>query len=720
MRRSLVAVAAAIGILVAGTGLAPAEVAQAADDTPVWWRNAAERTLLSPGNAAEPGWEGDRWVGYCDPEEYPEGCAEEGVHRAVWQFEGFDILRELEPEDITSATFILNGETGWLDDVGCTANSLEFYDAPLITPETDWSSTEAWTADKRVGQWSGYWSACEKTPRWTGYFSVDVTQLAVEAARDDRTSLAVGVRAADETCMTCGWNLLHQHAILRINFNRAPLAPSELSIGFLNTKVDCVDEPVLRTTMPFIGAVIPEPDGASHVNFVETATFRLTSADDPGTVLWEGASTGNNELRRFYQVEVPPGILEHDGRYRIAVTGTDNHGLTGPESSCVFRVDTVRPEIPTITPLVGAEAVYVAGRQGRGGPGIPGAFLIDGPGDDDVDYTYVLNGISGTLPGGEHPVIHAIPRGYGRNKLTVRAVDAAGNTSDAVVHEFEVSKTHFFVPTPPAVTVEGPTSWTVGDPAPVMAVTLSPDAVTPYGTVTVSAGATVVGSAQFDARTEELTLDTAAIDPATTALTFTYRAFPGAPEWNESRPLAVTLPDFVVDRFPSISGTVQVGKTLTANRSPWTPTPTTVRYQWRLDGKAVASATSRTWKVPASAKGKKVSVAVTGSHAGYATRTVVSPAATVKAATFVVPKAKISGKPQVGATVKAVRGTWSPQPSTVRYQWKVGGKAVKGATRSSFKIPASAKGKTVTYVVKGSRSGYTTKAVTSAAVRAVR
>src|SRR5690606_19937859 len=263
VRRSLVAVAAAIGILVAGTGLAPAEVAQAADDTPVWWRNAAERTLLSPGNAAEPGWEGDRWVGYCAPEEYPEGCAEEGVHRAVWQFEGFDILRELEPEDITSATFILNGETGRLDDVGCTANSLEFYDAPLITPETGWSSTEAWTADKRVGQWSGYWSACEKTPRWTGYFSVDVTQLAVEAARDDRTSLAVGVRAADETCMTCGWNLLRQHAILRINFNRAPLAPSELSIGFLNTKVDCVDEPVLRTTMPFIGAVIPEPDGAS-------------------------------------------------------------------------------------------------------------------------------------------------------------------------------------------------------------------------------------------------------------------------------------------------------------------------------------------------------------------------------------------------------------------------------------------------------------------------
>ncbi|MFD7308295.1 hypothetical protein [Promicromonospora sp. NPDC059942] len=179
--------------------------------------------------------------------------------------------------------------------------------------------------------------------------------------------------------------------------------------------------------------------------------------------------------------------------------------------------------------------------------------------------------------------------------------------------------------------------------------------------------------------------------------------------------------NFVASRSPSVAGTVQVGKTLTANRWTWTPTPTTVKYQWRLDGKSVSGATSKTWTVPASAKGKKVSVAITGSKTGYTTKTLASPStAAVKAGVFVAPATKITGTVKVGSTLKAVRGTWTPQPSTVKYQWKVGGVAVKGATNYFFKVPASAKGKRVAVVVTGSRTGYTTKTVTSALTSAVR
>ncbi|MEV0894965.1 hypothetical protein [Promicromonospora sp. NPDC050262] len=178
---------------------------------------------------------------------------------------------------------------------------------------------------------------------------------------------------------------------------------------------------------------------------------------------------------------------------------------------------------------------------------------------------------------------------------------------------------------------------------------------------------------------------------------------------------------FSASRSPSVAGTVQVGKTLTANRWTWTPTPTTVKYQWRLDGKAVSGATSKTWTVPASAKGKKVSVAITGSKTGYTTKTLASPAtAAVKAGVFVAPATTITGTVKVGSTLKAVRGTWTPQPSTVKYQWKVGGVAVKGATNYFFKVPASAKGKRVAVVVTGSRTGYTTKTVTSALTSVVR
>jgi hypothetical protein len=169
---------------------------------------------------------------------------------------------------------------------------------------------------------------------------------------------------------------------------------------------------------------------------------------------------------------------------------------------------------------------------------------------------------------------------------------------------------------------------------------------------------------------------------------------------------------FSVPRSPSVSGTPQVGKTLTAVRGPWTPSPTKTTYQWRVNGRAVSGATSSAWKVTSSAKGKKVSVAITGSKSGYLTRTLVSPAtAPVKAGVFVAPAPTISGTARVGSTLQVYRGTWTPLPSTVTHQWKIDGRSVAGATRSTFRVPTSARGKRVSVVVTGSLAGYTTKSV---------
>jgi hypothetical protein len=687
------------------------------EEDPVVWRDAASRTVLNPDAPSDYGWEGDRWVGYCDPVEYADGCAAAGVQRAVWQFDGFGLLADLEPEDITGATFIVNGETAWLDDVGCTANRLEIYDVPLISAATDWASTSAWTADRRVGGMSTYWPACEENPGYTGYFSFSAKQLAVDAARDDRTSVAVGVRAADESCMTCGWNLLRQHAILRINFNRAPLPPSALSIGFLYSKVPCIGEPALRTTMPFIRATIPDPDPIGGSNWVETATYRVADAAAPGTVLWEGTST---TYQSGHQAEVPPGVLVDGGRYVLTVFGTDNHGLSGPGTTCTFTIDTTPPEAPSVTPLVGGAAVYPTGVI-RGGGGILGAFLLTSGSDDIVSYEYwVENGMTGSVAAGKNTVLQVAPLRSGENILSVRAVDKAGNYSSTVTYLLDASDSDFIVETPPAITMTGPTTYTLGD-VPSVSVRLSEDAVTPYGTVTVKWGSTVVGNAPFDERTEHLTLDAAALGSGTKELTFTYRAYPEAPAWSTSRTIRIEPPAFLVSRSPSISGTAQVGKILTANRWIWTPTPTTVRYQWRADGRPVSGATSPTWKIPASAQGKPISVAVTGSRNGYTTKTVVSPATTaVRAGVFVAPQPTIAGTQRVGYTLKAVRGTWTPQPSAVKYQWKVGGVAVRGATGSAFTLPASARGKRVTVVITGSRLGYTTKTVTAAPTGVIR
>ncbi|MFE7504975.1 hypothetical protein [Promicromonospora sp. NPDC057488] len=188
---------------------------------------------------------------------------------------------------------------------------------------------------------------------------------------------------------------------------------------------------------------------------------------------------------------------------------------------------------------------------------------------------------------------------------------------------------------------------------------------------------------------------------------------PTAPaRWRGTLTVGTVEGVFSAPRSPALSGTAQVGKTLTAVRGTWTPSPTKTTYQWRVDGKAVSGATGSTWKVPSSARGKKVSVAVTGTKTGYTTKTLVSPSSSaVKAGVFSAPAPRITGTPKVGAKLSVVRGAWTPQPTTAKYQWKVGSTTIKGATRSFFTVPSSARGKRVTVVVTGSAAGYTTKVV---------
>lgn len=683
---------------------------------------SSTNTVLRPSGPSGYNWTGTQWVGYCDPAEYAEGCDAAGIQRLVWQFDGVDILRELEPGDITSAEFFANSDEAWLDDVDCTPSRLDFYDIPRISSATGWASTTAWTESRRVGGSTFYWGACEQTPHYLGFFDLDATQLAVNAAKADRSSVTIGVRAADETCMTCGWTSFKRSATLVVRFNRPPLTPTNLKTGSSDwgDGEPCVSGQVVRTTAPRLSADItdPDPGGMPDDSAPVFATFRVAQASAPDTVLWEGSESYSHTGR--HSISVPSGILEHDGRYVWSVLGTDDGGLNGSTASCAFSIDISSPAAPVIVPLVGDQTVYLE-RTVRGGLGVTGSFLLTSSSNDVARYRYGINTQvpSNEIAATENTVLQIAPSRAGLNYLWIDAVDEVGNVSKQTVHEFYVS---FNAPTspPPAITVTGPTSYTFGD-IPTASVTLSADAATPYGTVTVKSGSVTVGSASFDERTEELELDPLALGAGTKTLTFTYQAFPGAPAWSTTRTVTITPLTFVASRSPSISGTVQVGKTLTANRWTWTPTPTTVKYQWRLDGKAVSGATSKTWTVPASAKGKKVSVAITGSKTGYTTKTLASPAtAAVKAGVFVAPATTITGTVKVGSTLKAVRGTWTPQPSTVKYQWKVGGVAVKGATNYYFKVPASAKGKRVAVVVTGSRTGYTTKTVTSALTSAVR
>ncbi|AEI13376.1 Ig domain protein [Cellulomonas gilvus] len=170
---------------------------------------------------------------------------------------------------------------------------------------------------------------------------------------------------------------------------------------------------------------------------------------------------------------------------------------------------------------------------------------------------------------------------------------------------------------------------------------------------------------------------------------------------------------FVAPR-PTVAGTLKVGSTLTARLGTWQPAPTGVTYRWLADGTTITGATGSTLRLTSKHVGKKIAVAVTGTRAGYTTVTVTSVARTWSLQAGAV---TISGTPAVGKTLRADPGTWGPGTVTLRYQWKVNGVAVTGATSRTYTVRGADRGDKVTVTVTGSKTGFPTTSRTSGAVR---
>ncbi|WP_062388231.1 CAP domain-containing protein [Demequina iriomotensis] len=80
------------------------------------------------------------------------------------------------------------------------------------------------------------------------------------------------------------------------------------------------------------------------------------------------------------------------------------------------------------------------------------------------------------------------------------------------------------------------------------------------------------------------------------------------------------------------------------------------------------------------------------------------------------PKPTLSGKKKVGSVLTAKSGSWSPTPSTVTYRWLRDGKRIDGAGGRTYRVTKADRGHTITVKVIAKRSGYLTKARTSAGI----
>ncbi len=176
-----------------------------------------------------------------------------------------------------------------------------------------------------------------------------------------------------------------------------------------------------------------------------------------------------------------------------------------------------------------------------------------------------------------------------------------------------------------------------------------------------------------------------------------------------SAPSPAVLPGTFTAPVPTIAGVVRVGSTLTVKPGTW-PAGSVLTYQWRVNGVAVAGATSTTF-VPAPVDySKKVTVSVTGTRSPVLVTTKTS-AATVPVASTAFSNTTlptITGTPQVGVPLTADIGPWTPATTTWAYRWYANGVAIKGAMAATFTPTGAQLGMRLSVKVTGLALGYTT------------
>ena len=180
---------------------------------------------------------------------------------------------------------------------------------------------------------------------------------------------------------------------------------------------------------------------------------------------------------------------------------------------------------------------------------------------------------------------------------------------------------------------------------------------------------------------------------------------------------------------PTISGTAQVGETLTAATSGVSDadglTNASFAYQWLADGSDISGATGSGYTPVAGDVGKAISVRVSFTDdAGNAEAlTSAATAAVIAANTPASGAPAISGTAQVGETLTADTSGISDADglsnASFAYQWLSDGSAISGATGSAYTLAAGDVGKAMSVRVSFTDDAGNAETLTSAATAAV-
>ncbi|TQL70029.1 Ig-like domain-containing protein [Nocardioides albertanoniae] len=166
-----------------------------------------------------------------------------------------------------------------------------------------------------------------------------------------------------------------------------------------------------------------------------------------------------------------------------------------------------------------------------------------------------------------------------------------------------------------------------------------------------------------------------------------------------------------VTKRPTVSGTAQVGRSVTVNTGSWKPNPNKIRYQWIVDRKPIPGATNKTYHIPARMAGKQIAAVLTGTRRDYTkAKTMSEILPPIKQGTLSVRKQpRITGAQKVGSTIALGGAYYSPGARIGEIRWYAGKKLIARGKSRFLKVPAAADGKRIGAVLVGVKTGYRPK-----------
>ncbi len=185
--------------------------------------------------------------------------------------------------------------------------------------------------------------------------------------------------------------------------------------------------------------------------------------------------------------------------------------------------------------------------------------------------------------------------------------------------------------------------------------------------------------------------------------------------------LAIRAPlpiDFTTGTTATITGTPQVGHTLTADAGGVTPTPTSYTYSWFADGTVIPGATGSGLVLTAGQQDATITVHVTSLKHGYNDSTDTSAATSPVLGTLsTTGTPTVTGTTTVGRTLTGDSSsvTMDP-PATIVRQWLRDGGPIPDATDTTYVLTNADAGSTIALRVTGTRDGYGAASVTSTEV----